>query len=156
MEGRVGSSAPIPPRSPSSRCVIVLALALWVGIVGAPSLLQAQFMYLDANGDGISTWADSLNVGQAETSVSIYLDTSHRQDGSLSSCDSGAEPLSIFSYVINLAAIGGTVAYSEFVNLQDGMTTAFARLIRGMGIIRTAGVGQQFCLRVYTTLRTLR
>jgi hypothetical protein len=90
-------------------------------------------MYLDANGDGISTWADSLNVGQAETSVSIYLDTSHRQDGSLSSCDSGAEPLSIFSYVINLAAIGGTVAYSEFVNLQDGMTTAFGEINTGDG-----------------------
>jgi hypothetical protein len=90
-------------------------------------------MYLDANGDGLSTSADSLNPTQIETIVDVYLDTSHRRDATQATCDAGPDPLTIFSYVVNLMASGGTVAYSGFTNLQSEMTIGFGEVNTGNG-----------------------
>jgi hypothetical protein len=94
------------------------ALAL---LLLAPSA-QAQYMYLDSNGDGVHTAADKLHpVGP--TTVDIWLDTAHNRDGSGTSCQvDPTAPFNFFSYVVNLQATNGTVSYSAYTNRVPRMS----------------------------------
>jgi len=81
-----------------------------------PSSSQAQYMYLDSNGDGVHSSADVLH-GTGPTVVDIWLDTAHNRDGSTTHCSAGTtQPLSMFSYEVTLEATDGTAVFSSFTN----------------------------------------
>jgi len=48
---------------------------------------NAQYMYLDVNGDSLNTSSDRLN-GSGQTVLTILLNTNHDRDGSSQSCNS--------------------------------------------------------------------
>ncbi len=100
-------------------------------------------MYLDADGDGINTFADSLSAF-GSTTLTVYLNTNRDRDGSLQTCNShtGAPtsggPINLFGYSIVLKAIGGTVSWGTFTandpayaplgaDLIDSTDTQFTR-----------------------------
>ena len=102
----------------------ILRRIIWCACVlyMVPSGAQAQYMYLDVDGDGVNTSADVLNA-QGATLVTVYLNTNHDKDGSLKTCNShtaacGAstttQALGMFSYTISLVAVGGTVQWGTF------------------------------------------
>jgi hypothetical protein len=105
---------------------------LTLAILASPA--SAQYMYLDANGDGVNTAADSLNSGSS-TTLRVYLNTNHDRDGSLQTCNShtvascdasgSGSQLNLFSFQVYLSASGGTVNWGTFT--PD--TTAFAALV---------------------------
>ena len=77
---------------------------------------RAQYIYLDSNGDGVHTSADVLH-GSGPTVVDIWLDTAHNRDGSPTTCVLEPEtPLTIFSYAVDLSAVGGHVGYASYTN----------------------------------------
>lgn len=84
---------------------------------------SAQYMYLDSNGDGISTAADRLN-GSGVTRVDVWLDTAHDRNGASVSCNSHTgmpsdnQPLDLFEYSITLEAVGAgaSVTWGTFAD----------------------------------------
>ena len=98
---------------------LLTASLLLASLLALPIIGNAQYMYLDANGDGIHTAADQLNASGA-TSLDIWLDTTHDRDGSVQSCNShsgaatSGSPLDLFSFEIVLQATGGTVSWGSF------------------------------------------
>src|SRR5260221_410850 len=98
---------------------LLTASLLLASLLALPVIGNAQYMYLDANGDGIHTAADQLNASGA-TSLDIWLDTTHDRNGSLQTCNShsgastSGSPLDLFSYTIVLQAGGGTVSWGTF------------------------------------------
>jgi PKD repeat protein len=93
-------------------------LTLAVAFTSLAGLARAQYMYLDSNGDGIHTAADGLNVSGTPTPVTVWIRTDVNRDGSPAVCPTADGPLDINSYVLNVAASGGTVSYANFVNLR--------------------------------------
>ena len=86
---------------------------------------QAQYMYLDANGDGVHTRADVLS-STGVTSVDVWLVTNENRDGTLAACaESPTAQLSIISYEFILLADGGTVKYDGFQNRITEFTYSF-------------------------------
>jgi hypothetical protein len=80
---------------------------------------QAQYVYLDANGDGIWTSADQLNANGTPTTVDAWIDTNHNKGGGLATCDTGDGDLGFWnSYAVNLQASNGTVTFSNYINQQ--------------------------------------
>lgn len=88
----------------------------------APAPSIAQYMYLDANGDGVNTSADVLNP-TGPTTVDIWIDTNHDKSGATVTCSDGSTPLTIFSYEFILQTSGGTVSWGAFTNDQPQWTT---------------------------------
>jgi hypothetical protein len=84
----------------------------------SPAVALGQFLYMDCNGDGTNTQADSL--GADTTNVCVYLDTSHNPDGSPASCV-GASEITLNSYEFIVQASDGTVAFDGYQNLQQSM-----------------------------------
>ena len=90
-----------------------------------PPAANAQYIYLDTNGDGVHTDADIVNPS-GTTTIAIWLDTKHDKDGTLQSCNShtgaphsygGTPPdpgLDIFSYDVYLVVTDGTVTWGDF------------------------------------------
>ena len=84
---------------------------------------NAQYLYLESNGDGVHTTADKLHPSHP-TTVDVWLDTAHNRDGSPTVCKTNPSvSLDIFSYVVNLAASAGTVSYSAYTNRAPGMVS---------------------------------
>ncbi len=84
----------------------------------APPAL-AQYMFLDANGDGVNNDQDRLEPGGTAT-LDIWLDTSKNRDGSPAVCDvDPSKALSINSWEISLHAVGGTIDWGPCENLLD-------------------------------------
>ena len=86
-------------------CVAVLALA-----VGVPA--SAQFMYLDANGDGVCNSSDVIAPGT--TSVDVWLSTNKDAAGGDVVCPTGEE-LTMNSYTFILRSTGG-VTYGAWTS----------------------------------------
>src|SRR5687767_5868257 len=105
-----------------SRMNALRSLNLFVAflLLFAHQLAHAQYIYLDANGDGVNTVEDRLDATDP-TVIDIWLDTNHRRDGSSAGCLSG-EALTLNSYDFIIHADGGTVAWAEFANHQPTMT----------------------------------
>ncbi|MEK7314679.1 MAG: hypothetical protein AAB011_00730, partial [Candidatus Eisenbacteria bacterium] len=94
-----------------------------LGALLVTSPCQAQHLYLDANGDGVRTPADSL-ASTGPTTVGVWLRTDANAVGAPAECaDSGAS-FTINSYELILRATGGTVAYGSFVD-HMGFETVF-------------------------------
>jgi hypothetical protein len=93
----------------SHRWLFLAALLLLPLAAGRAS---AQYMFLDANGDGLYDPAvDKMNANGVATTVDVYVITDKNRDGSTAICDSdddngnppGFTPLTINSYAFNLA-----------------------------------------------------
>ena len=95
----------------ASRLLALAALAFF--IAAAPA--SAQYMFLDTDGDGVSTAADMLAENCAPTTVAVYLWTDRNRIGDPAECSTG-EPLSINSYVVGLRVTGGTATFTNFIN----------------------------------------
>jgi len=107
------------------RFSILAALFLCAALCGPPAA-NAQYMYLDTNGDGIHTDADMVSPSGI-TTIAIWLDTQHDRDGSLQTCNShthaphnwweGGAPdpgLDIFGYDIYLVVTDGMVTWGDY------------------------------------------
>ena len=112
---------------------------------------SAQYMYLDANGDGINTAADKMNDSGA-TRLAVYLDTARDRNGSPVSCNSHTgEPFSvpaidIFAYIVTLkvgGAPGSAVTWGAWGD-SVGFTDVFVgeqRTDQAFVVSRFAGRG---------------
>lgn len=97
-----------------------------VFLLAIPSIATAQYMYLDTNGDGVSTSADQIQPS-GPTTLDVWLRTDQNRDGSAASCVSGDGDLTINSYEFILQATGGNVAWSDFVNHQPDFVTSLGQ-----------------------------
>ncbi len=109
---------PISPLPSLSR---VLAGILLAALATAPSA-QAQYLYLDSNGDGIHTAADVLQPS-GSTTFDVWIITDHNRDGTAAVCPTADGALTINSYEFILHAVNGTVTYGAFVNQRPEMNT---------------------------------
>src|SRR5689334_9438665 len=66
---------------------ILSALLTAVLVAGLPQVAGAQYMYMDANGNGIHDNGDRLNVNNDSTFVDIYLVTDLNRNGSAVTCN---------------------------------------------------------------------
>lgn len=98
-------------RATSTLRVLLLLMALLL----APFPSEAQYLYLDANGDGVRTPADSLS-STGPTTVGVWLRTDANASGIPAACADAGTPFTINSYEFILHATGGTVAYGSFVD----------------------------------------
>jgi len=123
IPGLVRTGAPLlgynPVVKPTPfRLAAVLALCL-CAVTGTA---QAQFFFIDVNGDGRPDASDVLHSGI--TSVDLYLDTSQAADGSPVACGSpghggSVEPFTISSYTFILGwepAGGGSLTYGPWTD----------------------------------------
>lgn len=93
---------------------IVAALA-----AGVPA--NAQYIFLDVNGDGVNSQTDgALAVDKLDPSVAsvdVYYVTDKNRDGSNAVCSTSTDPFSIISYEFTLHASGpGTVTYGAWTD----------------------------------------
>src|SRR5512134_652219 len=84
-------------------------------VLALPGCAEAQYMYLDSNGDGVHSVADQV-AGTGITTVAIWLQTNQSAEGDTATCSSSDEELTINSYEFTLSVLGGTVAWGSFVN----------------------------------------
>ncbi len=97
---------------------LILLTALLFAALTPPA--EAQYMYIDANRDGVWSSADRLNPDT--TTVLVWLNTNHDRDGSTRVCNdhtsaaSTTTTLNVFGYDLVFHAAGGTVAYSSFAS----------------------------------------
>jgi hypothetical protein len=120
-----------------------LALLLIAVLVSVASPAAAQYMYLDANGNGVHDPGDRLAPNGSPTNVDLWVVTDHNRDGSPVTCPQDpSAPMTLISYVVNLAAGGGTVSYSGFTNHFG--TVGFAEINPGDGIRYKNGFGSPF------------
>jgi hypothetical protein len=88
---------------------------------------DAQYLFLDTNGDGRWTSEDRMRL-DGDTRVAIWLDTNHNRDGSAARPSGSAKQLfTINAYQIILRAVGGTVMWGRYVNLMPTMTSGLAK-----------------------------
>jgi len=89
-------------------CLTVLGFVAALAVAG-PS--RAQYIYIDTNGDGINTWADSLNsIGT--TAVDIWINTGFNRNGSRGGCAQNG----LTSFSLNLHAVDGTINWGTFTS----------------------------------------
>ena len=113
-----------------------------LAVLASPA--AAQYMYLDANGDGVHTPTDQLASNGTATTVDVWINTNHNRNGSDAVCDiDGTSPLGINSYVFNLRASSGLVSYSGFINRIASFTTSFGEVNPGDGSQYKNGNGGQ-------------
>ena len=103
---------------------IVLLAALTTALL-LPAAVRAQHMFLDCNGDHLSTAADRLEVGD-EQKVDVWLVTDRNRDGRPTALrlPDGSGP-TINSYQFVLRALGGEVAWGEYSNGIPSMNAPF-------------------------------
>jgi len=109
---------------------VIAALA-----IGAPA--YSQYVYLDANGDGVCTTGDNLT--SATTAIAVWLNTNHDANGTVKTCSSNAsEALDIFSYDLVVHQSGtGSITFNSYTNAASGFTQVNALTVAGAD----AGVG---------------
>jgi len=103
------------------RLPVLTTLIVLFAVLALPAPATAQYMFLDANGDGVLTAADVVNP-TGPTTVDVWLRTDTNRNGSPASCGSLDGDLTINSYEFVLHTSNGTLAWSGFVNRLQGMT----------------------------------
>ena len=86
-------------------------------LITAPA--SAQFLWIDTDGDGVSTSADAL-APTGSTALDVWIRTDQNADGSPAVCASGDGELTINGYVLVLSATNGTVAWGTITNRIGG------------------------------------
>lgn len=100
-----------------TRFGLILGLFLLLSIPAPP--VSAQYMYLDANGDGVHTSADVLSPS-GTTSMDLWLRTNENRDGSVATCDTEDGDLTINGYEVILHATNGTIAWGPVTVRMPG------------------------------------
>src|SRR3954471_15992935 len=101
-----------PHRSHTRLSCVLFAL---LGLVAASA--DAQYMYLDSNGDGVHTSSDVVSPS-GTTTFDVWIRTNANRDGTSAICSSGDGPLDIRSYQFILHASEGTVSWGAYTNAQ--------------------------------------
>ena len=102
------------------RMFSLILAAIWVLSVAVPAGF-AQFLFLDANGDGRNDQADRI-AATGTASIDVWLQTDRNGDGSLAQCRGRATlPFGINSYEFILRCSGGTVEWGEYTNFLPAM-----------------------------------
>lgn len=122
-----------------------LAAPLLIVSVVSVNDATAQYMYLDTNGDGLWSGADTLVV-PGRTAVDIWLRTDHNRDGSAATCAAGQQ-LTLNSYAFELEAVDGTVGWGTYhnnltvlgTNLGEESTPTIHRAAFGGTTVLSAG-----------------
>ena len=126
-----------------NRAVTALLLISALVVLAPPA--RAQYMYLDANGNGVHDPGDQLAPNGTPTAVDLWVVTDHNRDGSLVTClQDPTAPMTLISYVINLAAGGGAVSYGGFTNYFGSV--GFGEINPGDGIRYKNGYGSPYPL----------
>src|SRR5258707_675696 len=127
----VGLGPEVLMRSPgsSSRSALcgasmlfALCVPLALCLLAVPA--QAQYMFLDADGDGLHTAADVVNQA-GTTTFDVWIRTDTNRDGTSATCSSGDGALDIRSYQFILHAVEGTVTWGAFTNAQPQAFPSF-------------------------------
>ncbi len=94
---------------------VIAALA-----IGAPA--YSQYIFMDANADGVCNSSDILT--SSTTAVDVWINTNHDANGTTKTCDAIAtQPLDIFSYSLLFRSAGsGSVTYNNWTNAATGFT----------------------------------
>jgi hypothetical protein len=103
--------------------------ALWLGLFAAvlfAAPAQAQYMYLDSNGDGIHTVDDRMNKS-LPTTIDVWVVTDSNRDGTPGVCDFGPGAMDISSYEFVLQSVGGTVTWGPMSNFIAPFAINLAR-----------------------------
>ena len=82
----------------------------------------AQYIYLDANGDGVHGPADVV-APTGVTTIDIWLQTDRDKNGGPAACD--AADMTIAGYQVVLRATNGTVTWTPIVNKRPEFTTDY-------------------------------
>lgn len=101
-------------------CLTVLSMGVWCNHG------NAQYMFLDANGDGVNTSQDGLAT-RGDRAVDLWLVTDESRTGRKVPGGELDAPLSIISYEVALKAVGGTVKWGSFTNHLSTMEASFGR-----------------------------
>ena len=86
-----------------------------VSLLLAPAAM-AQYVFLDANGDGVNDASDQLNL-TGPTTLDVWIVTNQNRDGSTATCTTdNSEPLTINSYEIVLLVQHGKIRFGPMRN----------------------------------------
>jgi hypothetical protein len=108
-----------------SRAILALvATTALLTVTARPA--ESQYIYLDANQNGIHDACDRLSV-VGPTQFDVWLDTDNNRDGTPAGCTTGFGALDLDHYEIVLRASGGTVAWGPMRNRIAGATVNFCR-----------------------------
>lgn len=95
---------------------LLLPLLILAFLAFNPATVHAQYVFLDANGDGVNDGADRLPATGA-ADIDIWFVTDRNRDGSPAACTTDpSEALTINSYEIVLRALNGRVAFGPMRN----------------------------------------
>jgi hypothetical protein len=100
----------------------LLSVLLSATIPSTP--VRAQYMYLDANSNGVHDPGDQVNSA-GTTTVDVWLDTDTNRNGTSPTCSSGSQAFSLTGYEFCLKVIGGGVAWGTFTNQRASFTVQF-------------------------------
>lgn len=93
-------------------CALALLLAIFL-----TTPAQGQYMFLDANGDGVNDDSDRIDQSGA-TTLDLWVDTAKNRDGSAVTCDTDPNSgVTVFSWEIVLRAVGGTLEWGPLDNI---------------------------------------
>lgn len=103
---------------PLALVLLLLTPAALLGAVPA----DAQYMFLDFDGDGVYTNIDGFaGFNYADTvNVDLYVVTNMNFDGSTPTCSDGSL-LDIYSYTVHLQAQSASVTFASVTNRMPGM-----------------------------------
>jgi len=124
------------------RCYFAVLAALALGL---PPPAAAQFLYVDADGDGACTPSDVLQNTTA--SVDVYLETNRNVEGEASYCGTDEDiPMSVSSYSFILRKYDpyGEItfgAWSDNLGYPTGATDSGARMEDGTDLWIALGGG---------------
>lgn len=77
----------------------------------------AQYLYMDANGDGVWTTSDVMAPNGTAQVVDVWLDRTHNRNGSLAVCNTMDGDLAVWnSYAIHISVSNGTASFTNLVN----------------------------------------
>ena len=95
---------------------LLLPLLILAFLAFNPATAHAQYVFLDANGDGVNDGADQLPAtGSAD--IDIWFVTDRNRDGSTATCGTDpTEALTINSFEIVLRALNGRIAFGPMRN----------------------------------------
>jgi len=106
-------------------------------VFGRPPGASAQYMFLDTDGDGLWSSADTLSYPGANN-IDVWVVTNLNRDGSEGSCG-GVGDLSILSYGFILRASGAGVIWESYQNAQSSMTVKLGEASGGTEFYRAYG-----------------
>ncbi len=108
--------------STKSPAFILLAVFAIIPTLLFAAPAAAQYVWLDANGDGVTSDADVL-APSGTTTLDVWMRTDQNRDGTPAVCASGDGILNLAGYQIVLGATNGTVTWGSLTNQRSEFPT---------------------------------